>query len=109
MNIDPTLLVDSLQRTVGPTSATRQEVDAFSAAMAAAASRKPEQTLFDAVGKLQGGDDSGVAQALLGGPLDASAVATLQRKLLEQRSETDVIAKVVGVFSQALTKLTSLQ
>ncbi|MBY4897870.1 type III secretion system inner rod subunit SctI [Cupriavidus sp. AU9028] len=107
MNIDPTFLLDSLPR-MGPATASRQEVEAFSAAMSAAA-RKPEQTVVETIGKLESGADRGIAQVLQGGPLDAEAVSMLQRKLLEQRTETDLIAKVAGVFSQALTKLTSLQ
>jgi type III secretion system YscI/HrpB-like protein len=84
------------------------DVAAFSAAMGARI-QKPEQTAVEALQRTQGTLMQKTQEMSRADPRNVHGTLGLQTTMLDMRTDVDVIAKVAGVVTQAINKLTSMQ
>lgn len=110
MNIDPSMIpqvpVDRID--AGVKSPSAADVDAFSAAMAARIP-KPEQTAVESMQRTEAALVKKADVVSAADVRDPANMLGVQRAMLETRTDVDVLAKVTGVLSQAINKLTSMQ
>ncbi len=110
MNIDPSMIpqmpIDRIDAGVKPPSTG--DVDAFAAAMSAGVT-KPEQTAVEALQRSETALATKAEALSVADIRDPAKMLHVQRSMLEMRTDVDVLAKVTGVLSQAINKLTSMQ
>jgi type III secretion system YscI/HrpB-like protein len=110
MNIDPTMIAQTPSDRTDPglQSPAPGDVAAFSAAMGARI-QKPEQAAVEALQRTEGALLQKVGEASRADLRDVRGTLGLQTAMLDMRTDVDVIAKVAGVVTQAINKLTSMQ
>lgn len=110
MNIDPSLIpqmpIDRLEPAVKAPSTG--DVDAFAAAMSASVP-KPEQAAVESMQRTEAVLAKKAEVLSAADVRDPAKMLGVQRAMLEMRTDVDVLAKVTGVLSQAINKLTSMQ
>lgn len=110
MNIEPGVIATQMQNqnSIARPAPNPADVDAFAAAMAVKPP-KPEQALVEGVQKLDLDVGRKIDDVRDRNTMDALEMTRVQGMLLDRRTEVDVYAKLAGLVSNAVTKITSMQ